>query len=271
MGMASVTIECTNCGEAGEGDYCAACGQKLGLKRLDLWQLATQLPAQLADLDRGLLFTFVSLFRRPGWVPRDYVRGKRRPYTNPIGYFLLAASLQLIAMSINAPILTQAIEQQLLAAPENQQGPMIRMFGENFPSKIAEGVVSVMQQAYTYDAFVGLIAPFGLFCWLAHRAWKPAYNLAETGVFAMYVISQALIATAIMSLVTVRFMMVAHSFLACGFLVGYATIAGRQFYQSTWRRQLLTWLALMVALAIYVASIAVIFIIKVNLMKIAAG
>ncbi len=44
------------------------------------------------SLEGGLLRTFVDLALRPGAMIRDYACGRRRRYTNPMGYFLLSAA-----------------------------------------------------------------------------------------------------------------------------------------------------------------------------------
>ena len=51
-------------------------------------------------LEKGLLHTFVDLLVRPGSLLRGYFDGtRRREYTNPIAYGLMAAAASLIAFS----------------------------------------------------------------------------------------------------------------------------------------------------------------------------
>ncbi|MDT0632476.1 DUF3667 domain-containing protein [Rubrivirga sp. S365] len=87
---------CPNCGEARAGRFCAGCGQRELGGRLTLRGLWREFSSRVFNLDRGLLHTVTSLARSPGSVPRDYVEGRRRTYTNPLSFFLLATALSLL-------------------------------------------------------------------------------------------------------------------------------------------------------------------------------
>ena len=88
---------CPNCGEPRAGRFCAECGQREMGGRLTLRGLWREFASRVFNLDRGLLHTVASLARSPGSVPRDYVEGRRRTYTNPLSFFLLAATLSLFS------------------------------------------------------------------------------------------------------------------------------------------------------------------------------
>lgn len=84
---------CANCDAPLAGEFCARCGQRAWRGRFTLRAILAQHVAGALDLDRGLLFTLVELFRRPGHMVRDYVRGHTVSYANPVKYFLIMGAL----------------------------------------------------------------------------------------------------------------------------------------------------------------------------------
>ena len=92
-------LPCANCAGPDPGAFCAACGQRVYAARLTLGEVARRLVADAFDIDRGVLHTGAALFRRPGEVVRDFLRGRTVPYSNPVKYFLLVlAVVQLAAL-----------------------------------------------------------------------------------------------------------------------------------------------------------------------------
>jgi hypothetical protein len=89
--------ECTNCGIARAGLYCAVCGQRFTRGRLTVPAIAHQVAHDVLNLDRGILFTAMELTRRPGDAIRDYVEGKRVRYVGPVKYFVLTVALTTFA------------------------------------------------------------------------------------------------------------------------------------------------------------------------------
>lgn len=84
-----VPAACVNCGAALTGPYCAACGQPVRTGRLRLGELARSAFSYVFSFDTGLLHTWRNLFTRPVDLVRDVWRGRTRPYTNPIRYYLI--------------------------------------------------------------------------------------------------------------------------------------------------------------------------------------
>src|SRR4051812_23439118 len=87
---------CSHCKAALSGPFCSECGQAARPPRLTLRAFASEIIAQIGQLDHGLLYTFVQLLRRPGPTIREYISGRRRIYTSPISYTLLAVGLAVL-------------------------------------------------------------------------------------------------------------------------------------------------------------------------------
>ena len=94
---APVAGACPTCDARMTREFCAECGQRAPRGRHTLRSMAAHLLADTANLDRGLLFTFVELFRAPGAMVRRYLRGGTVSYTNPAKYFLVMGAVTTLA------------------------------------------------------------------------------------------------------------------------------------------------------------------------------
>ncbi len=89
---------CPSCDEARIGAFCHACGQPFLTERITLRSLARQFAERFLKLERGLIGTFRAMFVRPGTVALDYIRGRQRPYVNPLSYLLIGAAVSLLIL-----------------------------------------------------------------------------------------------------------------------------------------------------------------------------
>lgn len=78
-------------------EFCAGCGQRAPRGCHTLRSIAAHLVADTVNLDRGILFTFLELFRAPGEMVRRYLRGGTVSYTNPAKYFLVIGAVTTLA------------------------------------------------------------------------------------------------------------------------------------------------------------------------------
>ena len=85
---------CPNCGAgfvAGDA-YCGKCGQRKGLHRLTLHDIAHEVLHVLAHVDNATLSLVGMLLTRPGFVALDYVQGKRKRYFGPFASLFVAVA-----------------------------------------------------------------------------------------------------------------------------------------------------------------------------------
>lgn len=83
---------CLNCGTTFRGDYCPHCRQKASTKRLTTSDSVKNVISKFVTLDSGLLHTIINLIYRPGYMVRDYLKGHRVEYVEPMMLlFLLLA------------------------------------------------------------------------------------------------------------------------------------------------------------------------------------
>lgn len=87
-------MNCLNCDNVVEGNFCKNCGQKISTKRFSLISIFDYAVfSGIFSLNKGILFTIKELFTRPGHGIREYVQGQRIKYFN--GFTLLILLLTL--------------------------------------------------------------------------------------------------------------------------------------------------------------------------------
>ena len=76
---------CLNCGHDVEHLYCSKCGQKNVEIKESFWHLAFHYITDYFHFDSKLLHSIKPLLFKPGFLPKEYMEGRRAKYINPIG------------------------------------------------------------------------------------------------------------------------------------------------------------------------------------------
>lgn len=97
--LAKEPAECGHCGHVFTGNYCPRCGQYRDAGKGKLRFLKTFREAY-PQLSNNFVRTIIHLALRPGYMIRDYFRGHRVPYQNPVSTFLIAASIAAVCSGI---------------------------------------------------------------------------------------------------------------------------------------------------------------------------
>lgn len=179
--QAATPEACPNCGAERVGDYCQRCGQHYLDGRLTLRALWREFAERFLKLEHGLALTFRELTTAPGQVCRRYVAGERKRYVSPLSYFVLGTAVVLLAFSFQL----EHTREWMLEVME--QGGERVFFGLLPAEKVPEFValnLRLIGVTYAYQ-IVLLLIPFVFFLRLFFR--RPGYNLAEIGVYALFV------------------------------------------------------------------------------------
>lgn len=84
------------------GRYCQHCGQENSLPRPTVWGLITHFVYDIFHFDGKFFSTLQHLLFKPGFVPRQYISGKRMRYLDPIRMYLFTSAVFfLIFFAIN--------------------------------------------------------------------------------------------------------------------------------------------------------------------------
>jgi hypothetical protein len=82
-------MNCKNCGQSVDGNFCTSCGQSTKVNRINLPNFLSLLSNDVFQINKGLFYTLKELSVRPGHSIRDYLLGKRKKYFPPIAYTIL--------------------------------------------------------------------------------------------------------------------------------------------------------------------------------------
>jgi len=91
---------CLNCGAALTENYCARCGQKSAVKRLDWHGFVEEVFHFFTHIEKGFLRTARQLIIHPGRVLKNYLDGKRKTYHKPLSFFLIWIAIYLIVYNL---------------------------------------------------------------------------------------------------------------------------------------------------------------------------
>ncbi|MDJ1468214.1 DUF3667 domain-containing protein [Cytophagaceae bacterium DM2B3-1] len=163
---------CKNCTHTFNGLFCDQCGQQENNGRFTGKELAGDFIAQVFTFELPLLHTIQQLLTRPGRFCAEYIRGKRKPYTSPIQYFLIMAGLHLLVR-----VLTKfdPIANQYKAMGTKPPTDKAIQRGESVGHFISENL---------NNFFFILVFILAFFSWLFFR--KSKFTYTENVVFAFY-------------------------------------------------------------------------------------
>ncbi len=80
---------CRNCGANASDEYCPACGQETRVKLPTARVFLREAAGRYVALDGRMWRTLAALLFRPGFLTREYFRGRRRRYIRPARLFLV--------------------------------------------------------------------------------------------------------------------------------------------------------------------------------------
>ena len=86
-------MECKNCNQLIDGNYCKYCGQSTSVSRINLSGFINDLSGSIFQINRGFFYSLKELFIRPGHSIREYLEGKRKSHFKPIGYVLILSTI----------------------------------------------------------------------------------------------------------------------------------------------------------------------------------
>lgn len=189
---------CQNCGTTLVGEYCHGCGQRHvpALRVRHLVRRFFESALDLEDLEQGLGQTFLHAAQNPGRVARRYVEGQRKQFVNPIGYFLLTATITFLVFLAFRETWVQGQAQvyesmwQSMGTDPSQVfqagSPLRSTFGWTSAQELAGSMFDWFQQLQTYVGILTCVLAGLLLRWT-----MPNRTFTEIFVFELYVTAQA--------------------------------------------------------------------------------
>lgn len=91
--------DCLNCGAIITDRYCSHCSQENIEPGHSFMELAGEAFKEIIDIDSNFYRTLKNIFTRPGLVPQEYSKGKRRSFSNPMRMFFIVGALFVLLLN----------------------------------------------------------------------------------------------------------------------------------------------------------------------------
>lgn len=99
---------CKNCGKTFQGNHCPHCGQDRNTPRFSMQNALQNILSGFFNIGNGFGRNLMELLYRPGYMIRDYLKGKRVHYYKPFQTLFVLAALYIMAVQLFDP---EAISQ----------------------------------------------------------------------------------------------------------------------------------------------------------------
>jgi hypothetical protein len=183
-----MTTTCKNCNTSFKGSFCYNCGQSAKTHRLDYHSIWHDIQHGLLHIDKGIFYTIIQLFTRPGHTIREYLEGKRLKHFKPVSLVIILATIY--------ALLNHYLHIDLIQAAENKIS--IKNFGLDLQFEATRGtdepLIGVIRDFIDshFALFQLLFLPFyASASWLAFR--KSGYNYIEHLIINAFLRGQAFI------------------------------------------------------------------------------
>ncbi len=84
---------CLNCNAQVAGRFCQTCGQENIEPKETFWHLITHFFNDITHFDGKFFTTLGLLIKKPGFLSREYLRGRRADYLNPIRMYVFTSAI----------------------------------------------------------------------------------------------------------------------------------------------------------------------------------
>ena len=180
---------CLSCGMEYEGNYCPNCGQSKKVGRLSLKRVLTESLPDIYNLDNRFLRTCIDLFRRPGEMIMEYIKGNRVIYYKPISLLFVLASILIIVKHLCNIETTHEFDPNIY-----NLGDRIRWCEEG---SLLDKIVRTLYYMYWNDAWSTIVS-ITLLVWPLKRAFRKtevarSLNLAEFFFIMLFLNCQSFI------------------------------------------------------------------------------
>lgn len=96
------TLTCKSCGKEFSGNYCNQCGEKvINQKDRTIKYFFGELLNAFTFADNKLWRTLRIILKKPGFLSKEFVDGRRKPYMKPVSIFFLANLIYFLFPLIN--------------------------------------------------------------------------------------------------------------------------------------------------------------------------
>ena len=85
--------DCLNCGATVQGKYCHVCGQENVEPKETFWHMVTHFFNDITHFDGSFFTTVKDLLFKPGFLSKEYMRGRRASYLHPVRMYVFTSAI----------------------------------------------------------------------------------------------------------------------------------------------------------------------------------
>ncbi|MBL7722033.1 MAG: DUF3667 domain-containing protein [Chitinophagaceae bacterium] len=85
--------DCLNCGTIVQGKYCQNCGQENIVPHETFWHMVKHFLYDITHFDSKFFDSMKYLLLRPGFLPQEYMKGRRASYLNPVKKYVFTSAI----------------------------------------------------------------------------------------------------------------------------------------------------------------------------------
>lgn len=85
--------DCLNCGTIVQGKYCQNCGQENIVPHETFWHMVKHFLYDITHFDSKFFDSMKYLLLRPGFLPQEYIKGRRASYLNPVKKYVFTSAI----------------------------------------------------------------------------------------------------------------------------------------------------------------------------------
>lgn len=108
---------CLNCNAELNGRFCHVCGQENLEPKDSFWSLIAHFVYDITHFDGKFFTTLGYLSRKPGFLSKEYIRGRRASYLNPIRMYVFTSALFFVIFFSMFNVRSWDIDTELIKNP----------------------------------------------------------------------------------------------------------------------------------------------------------
>lgn len=148
---------CLNCSAELNGKYCHQCGQENREPKSTAWGLVTHFFYDITHFDGKFFSTTGLLLKRPGYLPKEYINGRRARYLDPIRMYIFTSAFFFLIFFATYHVGDlggdeSAIKQQTSQALAAARTEILRQSATAEDSMVAENLFARVEQKRETDS-----------------------------------------------------------------------------------------------------------------------
>lgn len=134
---------CPNCDYEIDGKFCPNCGQSAKDFHRPFFSILFESLSDALSFDNRLFHTLSPLFLKPGYLTKEFMKGRRARYTPPFRLYLFLTFFAFLLLSYNHTPDREVTDKMSLTDDQGKRFDLEKMLEDLIPASDTTGVVSI--------------------------------------------------------------------------------------------------------------------------------